>query len=171
MFKKVLAFSLLMSLLAFSACTDDKEDEPDPAPPATTAGAKTSPDVTYVQGFYDQEGSGADSWRWMSSQGVARLKNSGKDMKLNLVMDVPMGNFKVTPNLKVSLNGEVLETFASKATVEKEYSVPATKLGSAPTAELVISADQFFVPRLINPKLGDDRQMSLSVRKLTWQVN
>ena len=171
MFKKVLALSLLLSVLTFSACSgDDKEDEVVANPSATKTAASAEPVATYTQGFYDLEGTtGGNTWRWMSPQGIVKLKNTGKDMKLHILGDIPLNELKAAQGFKISLNGEILEEFTVKENVDKQYEIPAAKQGSGPTSELVITADKSFVPKEINPKSGDDRKLSFSLRKITWE--
>lgn len=168
MFKKVLTFGLLACALAFAACSDKEDDMPAENAPAATAPAV--PEIAFGQGFYDLEKEGANSWRWMSEQGVAKLKNTGKDMKLHIVGDVPADQIKSEQNFKVSLNGETLEAFSSKAGIDKEYSIPAAKLGSAPTVELIIAAEKFFIPKQFDPKSSDERKLSFSLKQLTWEA-
>ena len=115
------------------------------------------------------EGSGANSWRWMSEQGVVKLKNTGKDMKLHIVGDIPVDQIQ-NPTFKISFNGETLEEFPTKANVDKEYTIPAAKQGAAPTSELVVSVSKYFVPKQVNPKSGDERKLSFSLHQLTWEV-
>jgi hypothetical protein len=170
MFKKILLFSLLACTLAFAACSDDKEDEAAGNPATATTAANTEPVATYVQGFYGLEGTtGGNTWRWMSPQGIVKLKNTGKDMKLRIAGDIPLSELKVAQTFKISLNGETLEDFTTKENVDKQYDIPAAKLGAGPTSELIIAADKSFVPKDINPKSGDDRKLSFSLRKITWE--
>jgi hypothetical protein len=165
MFKKVMLFGLLACVLTAAACS--KDDEEPAAPPATTATAPST--VTYGQGFYGLEGTGAASWRWMADQGTLTLKNTGKDMKLHIVGDVPVDSLKGVPTYKITLNGEVLGEVSAKI-VDKEFAVPAAKQGATPISQLTISSDKHFVPKDIDPKSTDERKLSFSLRQLTWEA-
>jgi hypothetical protein len=165
MFKKVLAFGLLVCVLTVAACSDDKEDEP----PTATAQPAFEPEITYTKGFHDLEKDGANTWRWMSEEGVIRLKNTGKDMKLHLVGDVPIESLKTTPTYKITLNGEILEEFSAKA-VDKEFVITAAKQGNGPTSEVIITSNKFFIPKQLDAKSSDERKLSFSLRQITWEV-
>jgi hypothetical protein len=168
MFKKVLTFGLLACALTFVACSDEKEEEPaaitEAAKPATTP----EPEITYSQGFYDMERDGANTWRWMSDRGVIKLINTGKDMKLRIVGEVPLVELKNTPKYTITFNGEVLEEMSAKA-VDKEYVIPVAKQGNAASSELVISSNLFFIPSRVHPKSTDERKLAFSLRQLIWQ--
>ena len=170
MFKKLLVVGMLACALAFAACKDREEEPPlMNAKPITTPAATPEPAVAYTQGFYDLEQDGATTWRWMSDRGVVRLKNTGKDMKLRLVGRAPAVELKGEQKLTVSLNGEKLEEISGKDDLQKEIIVPATKQGSTPASELVITASKFFVPKELSAKSNDTRKLAFSLQQLTWQ--
>ena len=165
MLKIVLTFSLLLGVLTFSACSDDKEDSPT-TPAATTP--TPEPDISYTQGFYGLEKDGQRSWRWMGDQGVVKLKNTGKDMTLRIIGDVPLAELKVAPTFKISLNGVILEEFTAKA-VDKEYQIPAAKQSGQPASELSIVVSNYFIPKQVYAKSEDERKLSLSLKQLSWE--
>ena len=174
MCKNFSAGVLLVLTLTFTACVN-KEDEP-PMNPTTSAPTKATPaatpepEIAYGQGFFEAERDGANAWRWMTEQGVIRLKNTGKEMKLHLTGAAPVTQLKASPTFKVTFNGEPLEEFAAKAEVDKSYVIPAAKQGSGVASELKISVSQYFVPKQFDPKSNDERHLSFQLRQLTWEA-
>jgi hypothetical protein len=168
MFNRFLLCGALLCAFLSAAC-GNKEDEPPANLPAATT-ATPEPEVAYAQGFFDLEREGANTWRWMTDQGVVRLKNTGKEMKLHLVGEVPVDQVKATPTFKLTFNGETLEQFVSKAALDKEYVIPAAKQGSGTSSELVINVDKSFIPKQFDPKSSDERKLAFSLTRLTWEA-
>ncbi len=159
---------LLLCTLSLFGCASDEEPENKEAfkPPAA-ATPTPDPIVAYGEGFAAQEGTGDVTWRWMGPAGVAKLKNTGKDMAMRLEADIP-GSVK-SPTITVTLNGEQLDQFAvAGARLEKDYTIPAAKQGGGTHSELRITTNKTFVPKALDPKSSDDRSLGLSLRKLTW---
>jgi hypothetical protein len=174
MFKQLLVGGLLVGALLAAACKDKEEEPPSVAGGtvlSTTASpaATPEPQVAYTQGFYDLEQNGTTTWRWMSDRGVVRLKNTGKDMKLKLVGHFPSVELRGEQKLSITFNGEKLEEIVGKGDMQKEIVVPATKQGSAPGSELVLTASKSFVPKEIDKKSNDTRKLAFSVSQLMWQ--
>lgn len=166
MMKKFLTLVVLVFAVCLSGCAAD-EEKPEPAP-AAKPGAE--PEVSYEQGFSGLEGSGSNTWRWMSGEGVIRLKNSGKDMKLRIVGDAPVEQFPQPPTIRIVFNGEQLDQFPGAKNIAKEYTIPAAKQGSGGFSELRIITDKTFVPHEKDPRSSDERRLGFSLHNLVWEA-
>lgn len=156
-------FALLLSV----ACSSQPASNTAPASAPGTA----APAIVYAQGFYDEEqGGDGNRWRWMTTDGVVRLKNTQRDMVLTIAGSSPTHVFKSDPTVTLTLNGAPLDQFAGKKEgVEKRYEIPAGKLGSGDYAELRISSDKSMVPEEVNKTIADKRRLAFQLGKLTWQ--
>ena len=160
---------LLCTLSLFGCASDEEPENKEAVKPPAAATPTPDPIVAYGEGFAAPEGTGDMTWRWMvGASGVAKLKNTGKDMAIRLEADVPIDRIK-SPTVTVTLNGEQLDQFTvAGARIEKDYTIPAAKQGSGTHSELRIATNKTFVPKAFDPKTTDDRQLGLSLRKLTW---
>jgi hypothetical protein len=92
-----------------------------------------TPGVIYESGFYNEEHLKDSSWRWMDAEGVVKLKNTRQDMVLEIAGRAPLDSIApaTPPTMRIFLNGDQLEQFTpSDKIFEKEYKVPAAKLGN-----------------------------------------
>lgn len=159
---------LLLCTLSLFGCASDEDPENKEAvkPPAATP--TPDPIVDFGDGFASLEGTGDFTWRWMGPTGVAKLKNTGKDMAIRLEADLPADRIK-SPTITVTFNGTQLDQFTvAGARIEKDYTIPAAKQGSGTHSELRLATNKTFVPKAFDPNTTDDRQLGLSLRKLTW---
>jgi hypothetical protein len=156
---------VMICLLAYAGCSDEKTSEGPGAPVAT---ATPDTQIVYAEGFYDLERAPSGSWRWMEPVGVVRLKNTGKEMRLKVAGNVPTDRFPQPPKIKIDLNGETLDEF-SGLTVEKEYTIPAAKQGNKEYSDLRITSDKFFVPKEVDKNSTDPRRLAFSLTQLVWQ--
>jgi hypothetical protein len=152
-------------MLALAACSDEKPSEGPGAPVATV-----TPDtqIVYAEGFYDLERAPSGSWRWVEPVGTVHLKNTGKEMRLKVVANVPTDRFPQPPKIRIELNGETLDEF-STLTVDKEYTVTPAKQGNKEYSDLRITSDKFFVPKDVDKNSTDTRRLALSLTQLVWQ--
>lgn len=171
MLKTTLASLSGVLLLLFSACSSEPaapENKPEaPAAPAATP----VPDVSYGEGFSAQESTPEGvTWRWMAETGTIQLKNKGTDMQLRLKGDVPTHSINGPVKVTVKLNGEELgQLTATKETptIEKEFTIPASKL-TGEFSTLTLQSDKYFVPKLVDKNATDDRNLAFSLTKLEW---
>lgn len=169
-------FMILFFLAVFSltaACTGEKETgsavNPTNAAPAATPLAN----INYTTGIYDEEKGPNGSWRWVSEQGIIKLKNNPSDMRLKIVGSAPVDLIGQTTEVTVKLNGELLEKFTltkDKNTVEKEFTIPASKQTNGELSELTLSCSKSFVPKQVYKNSNDDRKLSFSLTKLEWEA-
>jgi hypothetical protein len=118
--------------------------------------------VTFGDGWYGEESSDVEVWRWMGRRSVTRLAalEGGGDLHLGLY--VPLDGLRKPPVVTISANGSVLERFtATEAIVERNYSMSA---GGTRAVELVLETDQVVRPE------GDPRELGLRLQRLTWRA-
>lgn len=172
MAKRFLLGVLLTTALVFTGCSGEKEA---PVNPTTGAGnaAPAAANITYGAGFHDQESGPGGSWRWMSEQGTIKLKNPKAEAHLKIAGNAPIDLIKKPAQITIKLNGEPLDQVTltlEKNTLEKDYTVPASKLGTGDFVELTISSNAAFVPKEVYKNSSDDRKLSFSLRQLTWEA-
>lgn len=157
---------LLLCTLSLFGCASDEEPENKEVKPAVATPAP-DPVIAYGEGFASEENNGQFSWRWMGPSGTTKVKNTGKDMAVRFEADIP-DRIK-SPTITLTLNGEKIDEFVVEgARVEKDYTIPAAKQGSGTHSELRISTNKTFSPKAFDPKTTDDRNLGISLRKLTW---
>ncbi|HZS08569.1 MAG TPA: hypothetical protein VFD58_27295 [Blastocatellia bacterium] len=168
MLKKALALALVILVSAVAGCSSDNEK---PAAPAASPSLTPEPNVFYDKGFFDLERDQNMSWRWMSEEGVIRLKNLKRDAVLKIKGNVPQDRFPQLPTITVKLNGEQLDQFpAPAAPTEKIYNIPASKQGTGEFSELRITSSKVFIPKELDKKSTDGRHLSFSLQGLTWEA-
>jgi hypothetical protein len=163
---------LLLAALPLAACRP--RDEADLLPPPGYSDAEgllaSSDRVKFAGGWHDVEAGGGDAWRWMSEEGVIRLKSFGRDARLKLAGRVPLGHYPQRPTLVLRLNGEQLDSLPlGGETFEKEYVIPAAKQEAGEWAELRLAADRSFVPREVEKGSTDERRLSVALTRLQWE--
>lgn len=157
--------SLALGLALFtSGCDSGKE----PETAATTASPAAEPEIVYGEGLTHLEGDKTVSWRWMSNEGLVKLKNSNRDMKLSLAGNVPMSAFPQPPTLTIFFNGKQIDQFPGAQNVTKEYTIPAADQAGKTYSELKITTNKIFVPREVDKKSTDERKLGFSLTKLEW---
>lgn len=167
MFRTASRIGLLAVALTFAGCSTDNAGSPPAAP--GDAGAAPVAGITFDQGFYNLERNSAITWRWMSERGAVSLPNTGVDMRLHIIGDVPVDHFKTPTTFAVALNGETLDEFVATAGVDKAYVVPAAKQGTAAASQLTMTVSNHFVPKDEDAmKSNDTRTLGFSLRVLTW---
>jgi hypothetical protein len=116
--------------------------------------------VIFGDGWYDEEGSGAEVWRWMGGRAVARLPPLHGEARLTLTLYVPLDALDAPPNVTIRVNGVVVDRFAGTSKIaEREIVVRARD--DAPN-ELVIETDRVVQPR------SDTRTLGLRLNSLGW---
>jgi hypothetical protein len=156
-----------MRWLVLTACVSAAACGQAETPPASTAAVAIS-DITYASGFYGPEHN-ADGleWRWMGTEGVIRLKNTRRDMALNINVVTPQG-LEGAPTVTIEFNGAVLDQSSGIMAFEKKYEVAADKQSTGDTSELVIRTDKSVVPSELGSG-NDKRRLGLSISRLSWQ--
>jgi hypothetical protein len=153
--------------LGLSSCASEENTDK----PAAAAASPSPPgDIIYSKGFYGLEHDANISWRWMDTEGIIKLKNTRRDMRLSLSGHLPMEQFGKPPVITITLNGTKLDQLtATTAALDKEYAIRAEQQGSDEWSELRIITDKFFVPKEVDKRATDPRRLAFSVTKLTWE--
>jgi hypothetical protein len=168
MLKPTLIILILSLLLAAAGCAGGEKETADAA--ASPAAAPPVAEVAYGSGTYDLErGPDGSTWRWLGPEGVVRLKNTGRDMKLKIVGRAPLDRFPKPPVVTITLNGERLDQVTTTAApLDREYTIPAAKQ-SGEWSELRITSDRHFVPKDVHKGSNDTRQLSFSLSSVSWE--
>ncbi len=170
MLKKISLLLFSLPLLAFAGCAKDEGPKENAATPAASAAPTPAIKISYDQGFYGQEGQGNNTWHWMNAEGVIRLKNEKRDMKLKISGRAPVEHLPKLPDFKIQFNGAQLDQFTCpKEAFEKEYLIPVARQGSGEWSELRLSTNQSFVPKETDKNSTDPRRLGFSLHKLSWE--
>ena|SRR6266446_732548 len=133
-------------------------------------GAPSGDPIKYGQGFYNEEKGRDYNWRWMGPEGVIKLLNTKRDMQLKIKGRTPNDVMPSLPTITVYLNGSQFDKFLSpKEVFEKQYVVPAAKLGLDEYTDLKITTSGTISPRDLDKKSGDGRKLGFQIQSLTWE--
>jgi hypothetical protein len=121
--------------------------------------------ITFADGWYDEEGSGASVWRWMGARARCLLPSLQGRGRLALQLYVPLDALGAPPDIDVKLNGLTIDRIhATTADIERQY-VVASRLDAA--NELVLETS-----RIVNPAArgigGDARDLGLRLSAIEW---
>jgi hypothetical protein len=132
---------------------------------------KVPPAIHYVRGFYDPEGDGQGRpQRWMSDEGVARLENTDRPMRLQIEGEVPLNVLPQPATITLVFNGAVLKQVkAQEQALQREFIITPAQQGAGKWSELQISTDQVFVPHQINSRNEDGRKLGFLLTRLSWE--
>ena len=119
--------------------------------------------IRYVDGWYDEEGSGADTWRWMGRRARLVLQPIAGGGELRFSANVPL-DAEAPPTLRVSIDGRVVDDFVvSTRAFTRRYDVPPSD-----AAHEVV----FDLSNAVNPARqhlgGDTRDLGMQLRTISW---
>ena len=121
--------------------------------------------IRYGAGWYSEEGSGFETFRWMPLESHTVLPVIRGTGRLVVRLYVPLDALPVPPVIEIRLNGKVLDRFpGAVANVERAYVVPSRT--DAPN-ELVIATSAGVRPSDIRDS-QDTRLLGLRIDELTW---
>jgi len=168
MSRKLIALALAAVSLGLSSCASEENTEK-PAPAA--AASPTPPtEIIYSKGFYGLEHDATISWRWMDTEGIVKLKNMHREMRLKLGGRSPVEQIREAPVITITFNGKQLDQLkGTKELLDKEYTISTEQQGSDDWSELRITSSKFFVPKEVDKRATDPRRLAFSVTKLTWE--
>jgi len=121
--------------------------------------------VAFGNGWYWEEGAGAQAWRWMAAHSEAKLPPISGNARLSLWFYIPLDALGTAPNVTVRINGATVAQFrAGMNNVKREVVVPARS--DAPN-ELTIDTDRVIVPaaKHLSP---DTRTLGLRLNSIGW---
>ena len=116
----------------------------------------------FVSGWYLPERSGVDEWRWMGGHSVTRLPPAAGDTVLRLEGTFPIELLPQKPNVRILLNGDLLDRFVpAQEHWQRDYHANHPN-GTPATLEIVV--DKTYTPT----NEGDPRALGFSLRFLAW---
>jgi hypothetical protein len=116
--------------------------------------------------WHNEEGSGAETFRWMPSTATATLPAVRGRGKLYLRVYVPIDTLRAPPQIEVTMNGTLVERFTGyPAVIEKTWTVPSRQ--DAPN-ELRITTSGVVNPAQLGGGSTDSRDLGLRVDGLSW---
>jgi hypothetical protein len=120
--------------------------------------------IRYVDGWYDEESSGDQVWRWMRSRGMLILESIPAGGELRFTAFFPIDH-EAPPEVIVTIDGAEAGRFiANKAVMSCAYRVPPSAAGH----EVV-----FTVSSVVNPArqhfAADSRDLGMQIRTISWQ--
>jgi len=122
--------------------------------------------VSFGSGWYEEEGSGGEIWRWMGARSMTRLSAMPGRAELRLRFHLPTDGKHPFPVVTISLNGQIVDRFRpATAGVEKTYAVAGR--GTTPN-DLVIETDG--VINLGRAGIApDSRDLGIQLQELSWR--
>lgn len=120
--------------------------------------------ILFGDGWYGEEGTGADAFRWMAKEGrilLPALPGTGTvSVRFHVADDLP-----AAPTIDVVFNGQTLETIVNaRGDIERRWTV-LSRRWTANELRIVTSATA-------NPKkihgVDDDRELGLALKSVTW---
>lgn len=104
-------------------------------------------------------------WQWTKKDATLSFKNPKKDALFYLDVDNPGSAFNEPQQMRVTLDGQVVDEFTLKPKQPELRKIPlkAAQLGTGDVAELVISVDKTYVPAAIVPGSKDPRELGVRV--------
>ncbi len=121
--------------------------------------------VAFGDGWYSEEGSGAQAWRWMGARAHAALPPINGDAYLTLALYVPLDALPSPPDVIIRLNGAIVDQFRASANrVERKVAVRAR---GDTTNDLLIETDRVVTPAAQH-RGGDRRTLGLRLNSIGW---
>ena len=121
--------------------------------------------VTFQDGWYDPEGEGAETFRWMARQSRASLPQMQSAGRLSMRIYVPIDTIQPPPTIEIWVNDALVERFVgAQAVMDKTWTVPSRK--DAPNELRIVSSDAV-VPARVGP-WDDQRELGLRIDSLSW---
>jgi hypothetical protein len=116
--------------------------------------------VVFGAGWYDEESSAGQVWRWMGGRSVAALPPIRGDARLTLALYAPLDALPSAPAVTIRVNGAVVDRFVpAKSLVEREIVVHAR--GDAVNELVIETSGVVKTPR-------DSRTLGLRLNALGW---
>jgi len=167
MSRRLITLALAAVSLGLSSCASEETTNK----PAAAAASPTPPiEIIYSKGFYGQEHDATVSWRWMDTEGIVKLKNLHRDMRLKLAGRAPVEHLREAPVITINFNGKQLDKLTgTKELLDKEYTISTEQQGKDDWLELRITSDKFFVPKEVDKGATDPRRLAFSVTRLIWE--
>lgn len=122
--------------------------------------------VRFGRGWHDEEGDGANNWRWMAARSETMLPPAGPHGRLTLRLYVPIDALPAPPTVEATFNGALVERFVAATPEVRKSWIVAGREG-APN-ELVLTTSATVLPARNKPG-ADPRALGLKLLAMTWQ--
>jgi MFS family permease len=120
----------------------------------------------FLDGWYEAENEGADTWRWMGRRSLMILPPQRPPAALRMTLGVPNELVRV-PVIRVTVNGKLVDEFRGTEQNKARSYVIENSRADAPS-EVVIETDQWINPR--QRGISDDpRDLGLVLRAISWR--
>lgn len=130
----------------------------------TVAGVDDQP--KYADGWYDEEQSGAQTFRWMKAKSVTLLPRVSQPARLWLRFATPGRGLQGVPSVSFSLNGALLGRVPGSS-ISQEVTLDAPHAQSEQSNVLVIETDRTVNPSAVGVS-GDSRDLGVRLEALEW---
>lgn len=119
--------------------------------------------ILFASGWYPEEGSGTETFRWMAKEGRIMLPGFIGMGTATLRFHVPAE--AASPTIEVTFNGQTIETInGAKGDIERSWTLLSRRW--TPNELRIVTT------RTTNPKrdmgIDDDRELGLSLKSVTW---
>ncbi|MEN8222671.1 MAG: hypothetical protein ABFR36_05385 [Acidobacteriota bacterium] len=136
-----------------------------------------APEIVYDEGWHQSETDfnskvpEIGEWRWTSGKAVCIIENPKKEAILKLKGRVSENNLE-GQKIRFLINDNLLEEFTpEEKSFEKNYIIPAEKLGSNDELRLIIEVDKTFVPGKLDKSISDDRELGVQIFSIYFREN
>ena len=122
-------------------------------------------EIRYGPGWYGQENSGTESYRWMKKEAVIELPAVPNTAQLTLKFYVPIEFLPSPPTIQVFFNGELVERIvATDRDLERTWTLASRQEAN----ELRIVTSATAIPER-GSSSADVRELGLQLRGFTWR--
>ncbi len=136
-----------------------------------------APEIVYDEGWHQSEtdfnskNPTIGEWRWTSGKSVCIIENPGKEVVLKIKGRVSEHNME-DQKIRFFINENLLDEFVpEKKDFEKNYIIPAEKLGTNDELRLIIEVDKIFVPGKLDKTISDDRELGIQIFSIYFREN
>jgi hypothetical protein len=121
--------------------------------------------IRFGEGWYSEEGTGFDTWRWMPLEARAQLPHLRGRGRLSMTIRVPLDELPHPPTVSVYLNGRLVEAIERAPEVIQRAWVLESR-ADGPNELRIVTTATVNLARL--GKALDDRDLGLRIEKLAW---
>ena len=136
-----------------------------------------APEIVYDEGWHQSETDfnskvpEIGEWRWTSGKAVCIIENPKKEAILKLRGRVSENNIE-GQKIRFLINDYLLEEFSPEGdSFERNYIIPAEKLGSNDEIRLIIEVEKTFVPGKLDKTISDDRVLGIQIFSIYFREN
>jgi len=121
--------------------------------------------IGFGDGWYPQEGEGAEAFHWMSNESHTTLPPVRGKGRLSIRMYVPIDTIQPPPTIEIDLNGALLDRFVgSEAEISRSWIVESRT--DVPNELRIVTSATVNMSRVSHSL--DTRELGLRINALTW---